>query len=77
MISNSERGGVTVDSVRIVTILVMHYTFSSGRCSPDLYASISARHFLVILDSCSLIWDGGVPLDEESLSPCPIMGSFE
>ena len=69
MISNSERGGVTVDSVSIEAISVMHCTFLSGRHGPDLYASISARHFLMILDSCLLVWDGNIPLDEEGPFP--------
>ena len=69
MISNSERGGVTVDSVSIDTILVMHCAFLSGRHGTDLHTSISLRHFLMISDNCSLVWDGNVPLDEEGPFP--------
>ena len=65
---------MTVDSIRIAVISVMHCTFLRGRCGPDLYASILARHFLMILDSCLFVWDGSIPLDEEGSSPCPIMG---
>ena len=77
MISETERGGVTVNSMRILTILVMHCAFASDRCDPDLYALFFARHFLVILASCSLIWDSSIPLDDEGSSPCPVMGDFE
>ena len=71
------RGGVTVNSMRVFAILVMHCAFASGRRDPDLYASILARHFPIISDSCSLVWDGSIPLDDEGLFPCPIMGDFE
>ena len=77
LISETARGGVTVNSMRILAISVMHCAFTSGRHNPDLYASIFARHFLIILDSCSLVWDGSIPLDDEGSSPCPVMGDFE
>ena len=74
LISDSQRGDVTVGPMRISMILVMHCAFLRGRHSPDLYTSILARHFLMNLDSCSLVWDGSVPLDEEGPSPCSVMG---
>ena len=77
MISEAVRGGVTVDSMRVFAISVMHCAFVSGRRDPDLYASILARHFPVISDSCSLVWDGSVPLDDEGSIPCPVMGDFD
>ena len=60
---------MTVNSVSIDAISVMHCTFLSGRRGPDLYTSISVRHFLVILESCLLIWASNVPLDEEGPFP--------
>ena len=77
MISEVERGGVTVDSMRVFAISVMHCAFASGRRDPDLYASILTRHFPIISDSCSLVWDGSIPLDDEGSFPCPVMGVFE
>ena len=76
LISETERGSVTIDSMRIFAISVTHCAFASGRRNPDLYASIFVRHFLVISDSCSLVWDGSVPLDDEGPSPCPVMGGL-
>ena len=77
MISEAVRGGVTDDSMRVFTISVMHCAFASGRRDPDLYVSILARHFPIISDSCLLVWDGSVPLDDKGSFPCPVMGDFE
>ena len=77
LIADSERGGVTVDLMKIPAISVMHCAFLRGRYGPDLYMSILVRHFLVILDSWLFIWVGSIPLDEEGPSPCPVMGVFE